>query len=54
MSDKRVTVWVQRFKDRPHLMLQWIDPDPAAARASRPGPPTAARPSGGGPTTSVS
>src|SRR5262245_18429699 len=25
--DKRVTVWVQRFKDRPHLMLQWIDPD---------------------------
>jgi integrase len=27
MSDKRVTVWVQRFKDRPALMLQWIDPD---------------------------
>jgi integrase len=29
MSDyhpKRITVWVQRFKDRPTLMLQWIDP----------------------------
>jgi hypothetical protein len=27
MADKRVKVWVQRFKDRPHLVLQWIDPD---------------------------
>jgi integrase len=27
MSDRRVTVWVQRFKDRKHLVLQWIDPD---------------------------
>jgi integrase len=27
MSDKRIRVWVQRFKDRPTLMLQWIDPD---------------------------
>jgi integrase len=27
MPEKRVTVWVQRFKDRPHLMLQWNDPD---------------------------
>jgi integrase len=27
MSEKRVTVWVQAFKDRRHLMLQWIDPD---------------------------
>jgi integrase len=27
MSHKRVTVWVQRFKDRPHLVLQWLDPD---------------------------
>jgi integrase len=26
MSDKRITVWVQRFKDRDTLMLQWIDP----------------------------
>ena len=27
MTEKRVTVWVQRCKDRPALMLQWIDPD---------------------------
>jgi integrase len=27
MPEKRVTVWVQRFKDRPHPMLQWNDPD---------------------------
>jgi integrase len=27
MAEKRVTVWVQRFKDRGTLMLQWIDPD---------------------------
>src|SRR5262249_49868784 len=27
MPDQRITVWVQRFKDRPHLVLQWIDPD---------------------------
>jgi hypothetical protein len=27
VQEKRVTVWVQRFKDRAHLMLQWIDPD---------------------------
>jgi integrase len=27
MPDKRITVWVQRFKDRPTLVLQWIDPD---------------------------
>jgi integrase len=27
MPDDRVHVWVQRFKDRKHLMLQWIDPD---------------------------
>src|SRR6516162_6781637 len=27
MQEKRVTVWVQRFKDRSTLMLQWIDPD---------------------------
>src|SRR5262249_47179193 len=25
-SDRRVVVWVQRFKDRDHLMLQWLDP----------------------------
>ncbi len=27
MAEKRITVWVQRFKDRPMLMLQWIDPE---------------------------
>jgi integrase len=27
MSDKRVSVWVQHFKDRSTLMLQWIDPE---------------------------
>jgi integrase len=27
MTEKRSRVWVQRFKDRPNLMLQWIDPD---------------------------
>jgi integrase len=27
MAEKRITVWVQQFKDRPNLMLQWIDPD---------------------------
>jgi integrase len=26
MAEKRVTVWVQRFKDRTNLVLQWIDP----------------------------
>jgi integrase len=27
MQEKRTNVWIQRFKDRPALMLQWIDPD---------------------------
>jgi hypothetical protein len=27
MPDKRITVWVQQFSDRPNLMLQWHDPD---------------------------
>ena len=27
MPDNRVTVWVQRFRDRSTLMLQWRDPD---------------------------
>jgi integrase len=26
MPDKRVTVWLQHYADRPHLLLQWIDP----------------------------
>ena len=34
MADKRITVWVQRFKDRPALVLQWIDPE-TGARKSR-------------------
>jgi integrase len=33
MSDKRITVWVQRFKDRPTLMLQWIDPETGKRRS---------------------
>jgi len=27
MADKRIHVWVQAFKDREHLVLQWLDPD---------------------------
>src|SRR5262249_8914225 len=27
MADKRVAVWICRFKDRRALMLQWKDPD---------------------------
>jgi integrase len=27
MTEKRVKVWVMRYADRPHLLLQWIDPD---------------------------
>jgi hypothetical protein len=27
MADKRIRVWVQHYADRPHLLLQWIDPD---------------------------
>jgi integrase len=33
MGEKRVTVWVQAFKDRPALMLQWIDPDTGKRRS---------------------
>jgi integrase len=33
MSEKRVTVWVQRFKDRDNLMLQWIDPFTGARKS---------------------
>jgi integrase len=33
MSDQRVTVWVQRFKDRPALMLQWLDPETGARKS---------------------
>jgi integrase len=27
MAEKRIAVWVQRFKDRPALVLQWNDPE---------------------------
>jgi hypothetical protein len=27
MAEKRITVWVQRFNDRPYPMLQWLDPE---------------------------
>ncbi len=27
MSEERIVVWIQRFKDRKSLMLKWIDPD---------------------------
>src|SRR5579871_4635721 len=27
MGEKRVNVWVQHFKDRDALVLQWFDPD---------------------------
>ncbi|MBX9654518.1 site-specific integrase [bacterium] len=29
----RIHVWIQRFKDRPNLMLQWIDPDTGRRRS---------------------
>jgi hypothetical protein len=27
MRERRITVWVQHFKGRKHLMLQWLDPE---------------------------
>jgi hypothetical protein len=34
MTDRqRITVWVQRFKDRPALMLQWYDPETGRRRS---------------------
>jgi hypothetical protein len=27
MTERRITVWVQRFNDRSTLMLQWLDPE---------------------------
>jgi integrase len=37
MSDQRVTVWVQKFKDRPALMLQWLDPETGKRRSESAG-----------------
>ena len=34
MGEKRISVWVQQFKDRRTLMLQWIDPE-SGRRKSR-------------------
>lgn len=33
MAEKRINVWVQRFKDRPTLMLQWLDPESGKRRS---------------------
>jgi integrase len=33
MSEQRVNVWVQRFSDRPTLVLQWFDPDTGARKS---------------------
>jgi integrase len=33
MSEKRITVWVQSFKDRANVVLQWIDPDTGARKS---------------------
>jgi integrase len=27
VTEKRITVWIQKFKDRSTLMLQWLDPE---------------------------
>jgi hypothetical protein len=32
MSEKRVTVYILRPKDRPFLQLQWVDPDTGGRR----------------------
>lgn len=37
MSEKRITVWVQRFKDRPTPVLQWIDPETGARKSKSAG-----------------
>jgi integrase len=36
-SDKRIVVWVQKFKDRDSLMLQWIDPATGKRRSKSAG-----------------
>ena len=33
MSEQRVSVWVQRFRDRPFPMLQWLDPETGARKS---------------------
>jgi integrase len=39
MPEKRVNVWVQKFPDRPNLMLQWIDPDTGKRKSQSTGTP---------------
>lgn len=41
MTEKRIRVWVQEFKDRPFLVLQWNDPDTGKRRSKTTDPPTA-------------
>lgn len=36
-SENRIHVWVQAFKDRPALMLQWIDPETGARKSKSTG-----------------
>ena len=33
MNEQRVRVWVQRFYDRPTLILQWVNPDTGQRRS---------------------
>lgn len=37
MSDKRIVVWTQRFKDRPSLVLQWFCPETGRRRSKSAG-----------------
>src|SRR4051794_39315976 len=37
MTEARVNVWVQSFKDRPNLMLQWLDPETGRRRSKSAG-----------------
>jgi integrase len=34
MHEKRITVWVQRFKDRSYLVLPWIDPNTGKSKSA--------------------
>jgi integrase len=37
MLEKRINVWVQRFKDRERLVLQWLDPETGRRRSKSAG-----------------
>jgi integrase len=43
MTERRVRVWVQRFPDRPHLVLQWHDPETGKRRSKTAGTADAKR-----------